>query len=72
MSAAIVTVALGVMLIAAAWARGDMFGQRCQVAGHSQNSEGLQRCIAQLAGGMGPAPGRSADSGAALKAKESP
>jgi len=50
-AAAIVTVVLGLALIAAVWARGDMFGHQCRVAGHGADSEDLQLCIAQLATG---------------------
>jgi len=49
LAAAVITAVLGVALVAAAWARGDMFGHRCRAAGHGLDSEDLQRCVAQLA-----------------------
>lgn len=58
-------VAVVAALVLVAWVRGDLFGQRCRVAGHSLTGEGLQRCLAELADGKEPVPIRSADSVAA-------
>lgn len=54
LAATTIAVVLVVALIAAVWARGDTFGQRCRAAGHGDGSEGtagLHRCVAQLAKG---------------------